>query len=280
MPPLETKFRFFGLPAPKDAAHFSLFAVGHDIWRPPTRCSRPKGWRVDSLVYTIRGAARHDIGGKRSLATAGSLCIAPKDKPYLCEIDPQAGYYESRWIEFQGAWVRTLWSMLGLAETTHIPRCAEVVPIIEQIFTLLKARRNAALHEATALLWRLFVAAENSKMRTEGQADPAWEAVERARRFAEEHFAEPIGVADMAKAACWSPYHFSRVYRVKTGLTPAAHIRSLRVNHAQSLLQRGEFSIKQIGNATGYPSVQHFSTVFKKSTGMTPREFARSRELT
>jgi len=276
MPALETKFVFYGAPMPKDAALFSVLSAGHDVLKPPIACNRPNGWNVEALNYTLRGAGIGHIGGQRSRATAGSLWLAPKDLSFHTTVDPEVGFHEVRWIQFDGAWVRPLWAMLGLTGVTHIPACKEAGPLVDEIFALLKAHGNAALHEATAALWRLFVAAEKAMLRKEIHLDPTGQAVERARQFAQVHFAEPIGVAEMAQAACWSPFHFARVFRAKTGFTPAAYIRMLRVARAQELLRLGELGTKQIAQAVGLPAVPHFSAVFKKATGITPHEFARS----
>ena len=65
--------------------------------------------------------------------------------------------------------------------------------------------------------------------------------------------------------------------RVLLGTTPAAFLRRLRMERAQTLLREGGHSMAEISYAIGFNDPHYFSKVFKKETGMTPTEF-RSRK--
>jgi AraC-like DNA-binding protein len=276
MPAVESKFVFVASPSAEERANFSIVSMGHDIVRPPALCKRPQGWHLDSINYTVRGALNGWVNGKESHATAGSLWIVPRDCPFMTEVDPEAGVQECYWIEFDGAWFQPMLKMLGLTGVHHVPGCTEAGGILKEMCAQLKANGANAVHEASVALWGVFVAAEKTMKFQARHNAAAPTAIERARRFAADHFRESIGLADMAKAAGMSQFHFARLFRIQTGTSPAAYIRSLRIGHAQELLCQGEMSVKEIGHAAGFGAVQHFSTMFKQCTGMTPRQFARS----
>ena len=65
--------------------------------------------------------------------------------------------------------------------------------------------------------------------------------------------------------------------RVLLGTTPAAFLRRLRMERAQTLLREGGHSMAEISYSIGFNDPHYFSKVFKKETGMTPTEF-RSRK--
>lgn len=88
-----------------------------------------------------------------------------------------------------------------------------------------------------------------------------------------EHLGEPITLGVLAAAARISKFHFTRVFRQKTGFTPMAYVRTLRISKAQELLRQGHLNVSEIGRAVGYPVVQRFSEAFKKVTGWAPRQY-------
>ncbi|HEY3234505.1 MAG TPA: AraC family transcriptional regulator [Polyangiaceae bacterium] len=260
---------------PDDAARLAIVSVGHFVAGPDFELARSRGHTVEHLIYTIRGAALGDIAGKHSRATAGSLWLTRKDRGYGYGTDPGAGLWEGRWIEYDGAWVRSLWSATSLSEVTHVPGCFEAAPVVEDLFSRVKSGRAPELHDAAALLWRLFALAEGALAGVQMRSDTTRAAIGRAQRLIRERLNESLVLERLAEAAGLSPFHFSRLFHRHTGFTPAAYVRAVRVSKAQELLRSGELSVKQVGYAVGYPSPQHFSAVFKRSTGMSPRAFLK-----
>ena len=49
---------------------------------------------------------------------------------------------------------------------------------------------------------------------------------------------------------------------------------SLRINEAKHLLSlKKELSVKEVGEAVGYPDPFYFSRIFKQLTGLAPKEY-------
>jgi AraC-like DNA-binding protein len=275
MPVAENHYLYYASPRPEDLERLAIVSIGHFTAYADFVLQFRDGWPCEHLIYTLNGGALANIGGERIRVGAGELLLMPKDKPYYYWTDPRHARWEGRWVEYDGKWARELWTLMGLQGLSHVPDCLEASAAVEEIFALFEADPLNANHGAAGALWRVFAAAERSVLgaRTRGSASEG--AIDRARRFAAEHLADPLNLDDLAKAARLSPFHFARVFREKTGFTPAAYVRSLRMGRAQELLRRGDLSVKQVGLAVGFPVIQHFSGAFKKATGMTPREFAR-----
>lgn len=260
-------------PRPADAALLSVISIGHYKAHAGFSLNRSTGHPVEHLIYTIAGEAHGVIAGQRSTAKAGSIWLMPKDKPYRYWCDGTD--WEGRWIEYDGAWARKLWTMMSLDGVTHVPRCFEAQDAVEEIHARLRKDGNRGIHESTGLLWRLFAILERA-VSGKRSAETAFSGVQTAQQFVAEQLREPIVLDDLAHAAKLSTFHFARVFRRKTGFTPAAYVRSVRISRARELLRQGDLSIKQIGQAVGYPQPQHFSAVFKLAAGISPREFQRA----
>lgn len=78
---------------------------------------------------------------------------------------------------------------------------------------------------------------------------------------------------DLARLAHFSPFHFHRVYSAIAGETVAATIRRVRLALATRLLAQGNWTITQVGLASGYESPQAFTRAFREFAGQSPREF-------
>jgi AraC-like DNA-binding protein len=80
----------------------------------------------------------------------------------------------------------------------------------------------------------------------------------------------------LAGASYLSPFHFARLFKKLTGLSPHNYLASIRATRAQLLLAETDLSVTEIGARVGYLSGSHFTKAFRIATGATPREFRKS----
>ncbi len=79
----------------------------------------------------------------------------------------------------------------------------------------------------------------------------------------------------LAAASYLSPFHFARLFKKLTGLSPHNYLASVRATRAQLLLAETDLSVTEIGARVGYLSGSHFTKAFRLATGATPREFRK-----
>ncbi|MFG1465124.1 AraC family transcriptional regulator [Xanthobacter sp. DSM 24535] len=91
-----------------------------------------------------------------------------------------------------------------------------------------------------------------------------------ATTFMEAHLAEPFDLKCLAQAVGMSEFHFSRLFKKATGLSPSLYFIRQRVAKAQQLLQETGASVIEIGMAVGYSSPSHFAQIFRRETGVSP----------
>lgn len=77
----------------------------------------------------------------------------------------------------------------------------------------------------------------------------------------------------LAAASYLSPFHFARLFKKLTGVSPHSYLAGMRANRAQLLLAETDLSVSEIGARVGYLSGSHFTKAFRSATGATPREF-------
>jgi AraC family transcriptional regulator len=91
----------------------------------------------------------------------------------------------------------------------------------------------------------------------------------------ERHLADPLKVADLARVACVSRYHFCRSFRAAMGISPYRYVTNLRIEAARRLLRESSEPIDQIARACGYHGVRQFTARFRQITGTSPGRFRR-----
>jgi len=97
----------------------------------------------------------------------------------------------------------------------------------------------------------------------------------RAVANIEEHLAEPFKLAQLAATVEMSAFHFSRLFKKATGLSPSRYFIRRRMVQAQLLLQETDTSIIEVGMSVGYSSPSHFAQVFRRETGLSPSQYRR-----
>lgn len=94
-----------------------------------------------------------------------------------------------------------------------------------------------------------------------------------------DHLDTPLKLADLAKVACFSEYHFHRVFRAMTGETVNDFTNRLRLEKAARLLKRTGQSATEIALECGFSSSATFSRAFNKSFGTSPIKYRKSGEI-
>jgi AraC-like DNA-binding protein len=102
---------------------------------------------------------------------------------------------------------------------------------------------------------------------------PAARYLLRARDLADRRYAEPVTVADMARAAHLSSAHFSRAFRRTFGESPHQYLLTRRLERAAALLRTTDWTVARICTAVGVQSQPTFTTSFRTHFGQTPTEY-------
>jgi AraC family transcriptional regulator len=72
-----------------------------------------------------------------------------------------------------------------------------------------------------------------------------------------------------------SKYHFCRLFKKSTNLTPYQYVLQRRTARAKELLKKRELTIVEIAYLLGFSDQSHFTRQFKKQYGITPGAFLK-----
>ncbi|MFJ6837243.1 helix-turn-helix domain-containing protein [Streptomyces sp. NPDC091209] len=89
-----------------------------------------------------------------------------------------------------------------------------------------------------------------------------------------ERYGELLALARIAESALLSRFHFTRLFKEETGLTPGRFLAAVRIHEAERLIGKTSMSITEVSYAVGYNSLGSF-TNFTASVGVSPSRFRR-----
>jgi AraC family transcriptional regulator of arabinose operon len=234
--------------------------------------------QVDSwlLVYTISGEARFRAGLRDFALVPGQLVLI--EPGTLTDFSGAGGAnWHFYWVVFQcgDSWRSYLqWPLAGpgvriLSIAGDV--AADIDVTLDQLYRnfIDSGPRKTELDHN--LLEQLLLRCASSLPRdTSRGLDPR---VKAARAYIDEHFAEDIGLADIAAASNLSASRLSGLFRQQTGASVMAYRNELRLVKAAQLLLHSNLRIADIGQRVGYTEQAFFSRIFRKHLGMSPRQY-------
>lgn len=84
-----------------------------------------------------------------------------------------------------------------------------------------------------------------------------------------------LTVTDLADHLGYSPFHFARLFRQRTGITPGQFLTALRLDTAKRLLLNNDDAVIDIAAAVGFESLSSFSRRFRSVVGVNPGQLRR-----
>ena len=99
----------------------------------------------------------------------------------------------------------------------------------------------------------------------------------RARDLVHERSAEPLTVAQLARSAGVSRYHFLRLFRDAFGATPHQYLLRARLRAAATRLATEPARILDVALDAGFGDVSNFNRAFRAEFGGSPRVYRQHR---
>lgn len=95
-------------------------------------------------------------------------------------------------------------------------------------------------------------------------------------RHIEDNLDNPPSLEELSRIACFSPYHFHRIFTAIMGESVAAYVRRLLLQRAAAQLSYSGEAITQVALGAGYDSVDAFTRAFRAAFGASPSVYRRN----
>jgi AraC family transcriptional regulator, arabinose operon regulatory protein len=270
----------------RETAHspelYQLFALGFDKvtspgydWNGLTRIDGP----LFLFQYTVSGFGHVVIDGHTRTVNPGDAMLLdiPGDHRYYLPDDSKE--WEFYFILFRPFHLEKQWqeAVAGLTRLPSIPQGSGIVLWLQEMF-------RAALHNqipdgyaASSMVYRFMMELLRFRAGRTDNKDTWPGSIRQAVREIEVSYRSIRSLDDIAAAVGLSKYHFVRLFKKHTGLTPIEYLTKIRVEHSIELLRGTELSVHEVAKEIGYSGSSYFIKVFSRWVGFTPAEFRLSR---
>jgi AraC-like DNA-binding protein len=95
----------------------------------------------------------------------------------------------------------------------------------------------------------------------------------RARKFIEDHQAEPLSLGRIAQVANISRHYFCKMFKKATGINFIDYLSRVRVEKSKTLLLNPNSRVSEVAFACGFQSMTNFNREFKRIVRLSPTQF-------
>jgi AraC family transcriptional regulator of arabinose operon len=224
------------------------------------------------LVIMHRGTLDLQLDGRLIHVAAGqAILLSPKHREHFF-FTPDGETHHSWCAIAPGAAPQKLAKIFRGA--------CKPAPFTGQMMTLLdhakqlsaRTAGEGVLDEALSLCLGLALLCEFANtVASGGSRDAAVDAIARLESFIQRQYAQPLNLADMARAAGVSQQHLMKLFRQRGTTTPKQFLYHKRLEAASDLLAHTGLSIAEIAERCGFANAFHFSRKFRELFGKSPR---------
>ncbi len=99
-----------------------------------------------------------------------------------------------------------------------------------------------------------------------------YKRIVQAKLFIDTHFCNNIDLDNIADEACFSKFHFIRLFKTIYRNTPHQYLTRVRIENAKTFLKKG-ISVTETCYNVGFDSVSSFTGLFKQYTKLSPSAY-------
>jgi AraC-like DNA-binding protein len=245
-----------------------------------------------SIKSVTQGTVAWQVGGRRLKVDPDSFLVLHQGEPYSMNIESRT-LVSTMCVFFEPGFVESVHAAMGSRDLEPAAasrpdfgalhrRDERILPRLQTIAARgeVAEEEYLALAEDLALLDRdLARRMRLMPARRSATRDELLRRVRRAQEYLHAHPGTSVTLAELARQACLSPYHFHRAFTAAFGRTPQQYRTGLRLARARRLLESTGLTVTEICGAVGFESAASFSLLFRRSFGVPPRAVRKIRKL-
>ena len=93
----------------------------------------------------------------------------------------------------------------------------------------------------------------------------------RVTDYVGDNLARELTLTELSGVAHMSPFHFSRMFKLSTGLSPHRYVIRRRVERAKEILTLTDLPLHEVARLSGFADQSHLAKHTRRLLGVSPR---------
>ncbi|MBW5447927.1 helix-turn-helix domain-containing protein [Cohnella sp. CFH 77786] len=272
-------YRVVSNPVSVEAGQLTVLFAGESQTKPGHRVG-PKVADYFLLHHVTSGCGIFRLEDFEARLGAGDTFLIPPNQ-LASYVSDEEDPWQYRWVAFTGASAAAMVESAGLGSGRPVVSTGASGEPAERCRTIyetfLARNRSASLEAAGHLLLLLASLQERTEEEVPAPLRPSSHSEELVGQiidYLSAQYAEPVTIEGMAEALGYNRAYLSRLFKARTGLSPATFLTRHRVDRGRRLLrERPELTIEQVASSVGFQDPLYFSKQFKRWHGQSPTDY-------
>ena len=243
-------------------------------------CQRPQGCVDNILFYCVQGKGYYTLDGHTFTLNPNQYVIVPAtDKPlvYCSDTEDPWSIY---WVHFTSDALQAFnraYHIVPEQGPQYIPHNEKGIRIWEEMYeNLSRGYSPENLMNTNLCLYHLIATFVFSQQQNQNSSSPEKAIIRETIDYMKNNLDKTIRIEDFADLNKYSVSHFSKLFRLTTGMSPIEYFIHLKMQKACQLLYTEDSRVKQIAALLGYDDPYYFSRLFKKYMNTSPGTYRKS----
>ena len=243
-------------------------------------CQRPQGCVDNILFYCVQGKGYYTLDGHTFTLNPNQYVIVPAtDKPLVYWSDTEDPW-SIYWVHFTSDALQAFnraYHIVPEQGPQYIPHNEKGIRIWEEMYeNLSRGYSPENLMNTNLCLYHLIATFVFSQQQNQNSSSPEKAIIRETIDYMKNNLDKTIRIEDFANLNKYSVSHFSKLFRLTTGMSPIEYFIHLKMQKACQLLYTEDSRVKQIAALLGYDDPYYFSRLFKKYMNTSPGTYRKS----
>lgn len=259
----------------QETSGLTVYNTGEQQCPPGYSCGSAV-WEYYLMHFVVSGKGTYTTQGKtHHLSTGDAFMIFPSEISEY-KADPQ-NPWQYCWVAFNGADAKRLISLTNFSKDNPISTfdCQSSKKIYRHISNIYSGVGSSTQSEVFMVghLYLLLSDLIGMSNTAKTESSTAREYLKLGLKFIQNNYNRKIAVENIASYVKISPSHLYRIFIQEQGVSPNRYLTEYRINHACTLIRKGDYTISEIANSVGFEDPLYFSRVFKKVKAVSPSQY-------
>ena len=243
-------------------------------------CQRPQGCVDNILFYCVQGKGYYTLDGHTFTLNPNQYVIVPAtDKPLVYWSDTEDPW-SIYWVHFTSDALQAFnraYHIVPEQGPQYIPHNEKGIRIWEEMYeNLSRGYSPENLMNTNLCPYHLIATFVFSQQQNQNSSSPEKAIIRETIDYMKNNLDKTIRIEDFADLNKYSVSHFSKLFRLTTGMSPIEYFIHLKMQKACQLLYTEDSRVKQIAALLGYDDPYYFSRLFKKYMNTSPETYRKS----